>query len=343
VASIYTRKRSPYYWVRFRDTETGKWAGASTGVPIKSPLAIRKARAICADYTRKELSSPPRKHSREDFTQWAEAFFQERYTNHHTLVNSMKSLRDVLAYFEHCHITKPRQVTYEVCRNFVPWRTTGKGAVSMNTAWLRFVALRVLMAEAFLRKFCEFNPTREVRSKKTPPKQKLEITKEHEALIEANLEKRLPWMRDCWKLLMRQGCRIAETIVPMERVNTDAMTITFKIKGGRLHTAALHPDLLPVVSAARAEGRPTLFVAPPNIGAIWNMLFRTLKLPYSIHCTRVTVITRLIRAAHPVSQVSNFVGHSEEVDKIYQKLKPSDSLGLLQTLSSSTAQGSGKE
>jgi len=256
--------------------------------------------------------------------------------------------RDLTAFFLKFGIRSPRQITYEKACAFVPWRITGGKdgkdipPVSVNTAWERFMFLRVLMAEAVHRGFCEFNVTRDVKTKRQPSAQKNEITVEDEAIIEAKLKKKPEWMRESWLILMRQGCRVTETPVPMERVDTDAMTITFRIKGGRLHTASLHPDLLPLVAKARKQVRPTLIVPPKSFGCCWNVFFIRAALPYSIHCTRVTVITRLIRAGHPVAMVSNFVGHTQEVDRIYQKLKPADSLGLLQTLSSK-AQGSGSE
>ena len=246
---------------------------------------------------------------------------------------------DLLVFFKALNIATPRQVTYEIACRFVPWRLSPAGIkatgseIGTNTAWQRFVVLRILLREAMLRGYCEGNLTREVKMSRTKAKSKLEITAEHEKQIDKILKGKPGWMAECWLTDDEAGSsRVAETKVPMERIDTDAMTITFKIKGGGLHTASLHPDLLPLIAKARKENRPTLIVAPKSHACCMNMLFIRAELPYSCHCARVTVITRLIRAGHPVAQVSNFVGHSEEVDRIYQKLKPADSAALLTTL-----------
>jgi hypothetical protein len=340
MASIYKRKGSGFYWVKYRDPATGELARKSTGIVIDRPDGGRLAKRKEAEYTQKEMSAPKSRES-ERWEVWADAFLAHRYENPHTLINARKGLRDVLAFCKHHGIRTPRQLTYTQAAEFVRWRTDPNGvlpAVSINTARLRFVFLNLLMSEAVKRGYVTGNPCREVRNQRIAPREKQEITAHNQRLIETALKKKPQWMQDQWLVLMRQGCRVAETAVPMkgDRINTEAMTITLKIKGGRLHTQALHPDLIPLIARAKSENRLTLVQGPPvsSWSPIWSDFFSRRELPYSIHCTRVTVITRLLRAGHSPALVCAFIGHSEEVNRIYRRLKPPDSLPLLNTLAS---------
>ncbi|HWB58861.1 MAG TPA: hypothetical protein VG733_05185 [Chthoniobacteraceae bacterium] len=334
MASVYIREKSRFYWLKFRDPATFKITRRATSIDHTLPGAARKSRALAAEYTRKEMSAPGRHHAHENFEHWAEAYLRSRCKNPHTLVNTLKGLRDAFAFFREHGVASPRQLTFEVAAGYMAWRLSGKDlpAISHNTARVRFMVIRVLMRHAKLLGYCEVNCTRDIEIPGLPPKEKQEITAEDQAIIESVLQKKRQWMREQWLVLMRQGCRVAETIVPMNRIDERAMIITLKLKGGKLHTAALHPDLLPLVKLARKENRPTLIVGPPNWSPIWCQFFQSLDMRYSIHCTRVTVITRLLREGHSPALVCAFIGHSEEVNVIYRRLKPPDSRSLLATL-----------
>ena len=103
-----------------------------------------------------------------------------------------------------------------------------------------------------------------------------------------------------------------------------------------MHTTTLHPDLLPLVARAREEKRPVLIPLPPSPARSWKHIFRRAKLPdLSIHCSRVTVITRLIEGGATPLEVREFIGHaSDEIQAIYRRLKPSYAAGLTKLLGS---------
>ena len=112
------------------------------------------------------------------------------------------------------------------------------------------------------------------------------------------------------------------------------MLVTLTIKGGREHTAPFHRDLIPLYDRAMEEKRTHLIDLPENASSLfWKFFKRHGYGHLSIHCTRVTVITRLIRAGYTTAQVMEYVGHcSEEVNAIYRKLKASDVSGLGEAL-----------
>jgi integrase len=163
-------------------------------------------------------------------------------------------------------------------------------------------------------------------------KEKLVITRGDEQKIIAALPARRakpgeagprPWMEEAFLVGMRQGCRLMEIRCPMASVDTERMVITFQIKGGRLHAAPLHPDLLGLVEKARAEKREFLVNVPSDASKQWATFIRKIGFDYTFHCTRVTVVTRLCEAGFSESQTMAYVGHSSHlVHALYRKMRP---------------------
>jgi hypothetical protein len=343
MASIYPRAGSRFYWLKYRSPE-GKTKCMSTGIDKELPNARQRAKAMAAEYTVDEMTNPKGREV-EKWENWAGEYFEHRYAGTGSHKNATVTLRDLTTFFKEKRIRTPRMLTYHLAAQFVPWRVSNKDLkkVKLNTANLRFAYFRILMAEAVRRGFAKFNPCRDVDIRGEPPKQKKEITPADEKTICAALQSEPEWMRDQWLVMMRQGCRIAETRCQLSRINTKAMTITFRVKGGRFHTAALHKDLLPLIEKAKAAGRDVLAEGGRNSPARWCDFFDKLKMEYSAHCCRVTVITRLLRAGHTTALVSSFIGHTEEINRIYRRLKPSDATALLTTLGDDSSPSTGND
>lgn len=338
MASIFQRTGSSFFWIKYRDTASGKQVRRSTGIPIGRPDSKQRAKRMEAEYTHKEMSAPKTR-EKDRFEAWADDYLATRYRNEGTLRAARMALVDLMAFFRAHDIRVPRQVSYQHAAGFVRWRTSGAvlAKVHVNTAQQRFTTFSVLMGEAVRRGLAEYNPCREVRTQRVASREKQEITPQDQAIIERELAFAPQWMRDQWLILMRQGCRIAETNIPIDRIDTQAMTVRIKIKGGKMHTQSLHPDLLPIVARAVSEGRATLLDAPTitSWSSVWCAFFKDLGMPYSAHSCRVTVITRLLRAGHSPVMVCNFISHTLEVNRIYRRLKPHDSASLLATLGAS--------
>jgi integrase len=89
----------------------------------------------------------------------------------------------------------------------------------------------------------------------------------------------------------------------MRNIDTKARTIAFNAKGGRVHAAPLHDDLLPLVAKAIREKRMTLVQLPKYPAKLWHTFFKKLGMGHlSFHSTRVTVVTRLARSGAPIYQ-----------------------------------------
>ena len=201
------------------------------------------------------------------------------------------------------------------------WRTCTR-----NSAILELKVLGRIMTEAVRKGYIFANPCYHMGLRKDPAREKREITKEEERRIVEALKEAPEWMRDSFMIAMKQGCRLKEVQVPVERVDLEHDTIRFLGKGGRMHEAPLHRDVRPIAEKAMREGRSSLVKLPGNASKQWCQFFDDLGMPdLSFHCTRVTVVTRLARAGFSEGQCMQYVGHASElVHAIYRKLKARD-------------------
>lgn len=342
MAARYERPASPYFWIRFQKLD-GTWGAKSSGIRKDAQGATREIKQAVAEHTMREqdFSDGSTAHR---FDSWVPAFLKRRYTDPKTLRRYLNAWAALATYLAHRDVISPLQITYKLCTDYPAFRTNPPKklirASSHNTALLELKVLSAILQEAVRREYIKANPCVRLGLKKQPPKQKPEITPDEIAQIETALATRDEWMRDSWFVAMRQGCRFSETAVPLSQIDTIARTIRFRIKGGREHTAPLHPDLVPLVDKAKKAKRKTLVELPQYAGKVWWHFFRQIDLPHlCFHCTRVTVITKLARTNAPESHTMAYVGHANEtVHAIYRRLKAADVAHLAGALSNQPAE-----
>ena len=331
MASLYRQKDSVYFWVKFRNPITNKIVRATTGFRFDDPDGRRKALQVVNEKTRQELETPKFSNT-EVWQAWVPDFLKLRYQNSPlTLRRACDSWVPILAYFNEINIPTPKHVTYSIVAGYMPWRlnkSNGLRAVKHNTAVLEVKFLSVIMRESVRRGYCTANPCRELEVRRIPVKQKPEITPTMEAKISEALLKAPEWMQDHWIILMRQGCRMSEAAVPLSEIDEFRGTIRFRIKGGKYHTAPLHSDILPILYKARDRGQTTLVNLPKSPAKAWHTFFRRVGFEISVHSTRVTVITRLLRQGFSPALVAAYIGHTEEINVVYRRLTPVDARHL---------------
>lgn len=338
MASYYRRNGSPYYWLRYQRPD-GTWGDKSSKVRTDGPGAVRKIKHIAAEHTMRELHRD-RTGTAHSFDAWVPTFLAHRYTNFKTVARYTAAWSAVATYLEHIDVISPLQVTYRHCTEYPQFRTkpptTNIRARSFNTSLTELKVFSAIMQEAVRRDYINANPCLRLGLKRTPPKQKPEITAKEQVKIETALKAQDEWMRDSWLVAMRQGCRISETAVPISNIDPSRRVITFFGKGGRIHAAPLHDDLLPLVRRAEKERRSHLVRLPKYAPKKWHQFLRRLGLGHlSFHATRVTVVTRLARKGFSMAQTKAYVGHaSDTVHAIYQRLSPVDVRHLGAALSS---------
>lgn len=263
--------------------------------------------------------------------EWVPTWILE-FKNEKTMARYRAAWAWLAIFFAEKGILHPAEVSARTCHDYMAWRTAGKvrdGVVirkagKWNTALCEIRFLGTVLRESGLRGFCMSNPCAGLRLGRERPKEKHEITADDEVLIREALKAKPEWMRDCFEVGIRHGCRLRECAVPMDQIRDGI--ITFQTKGGREHSVPIHPAVKSIVERARKSGRKVLVDMPDlNASKDWQKFFKGLGMPYTFHCCRVSVVTRLARAGVTEAKSMRWVGHSTTiVHSVYRKLKPGD-------------------
>lgn len=329
MASLYKKTRSPFWWMEFRDVR-GVRHNESTKLRWDDVEQTRKAKGLCAQRSAGEFAAPAR--GGGEGWKWVERWQETRYASNAGTRKRMGSAwAAVRAFLRERRVLLPRTLSREDCLAYFPWRLSaaaqgaGLRKASHNTVLLELKVLSSVMREAVARGLAGANPCLQLGLKRVRGKVKPRMTEEEIAAIEAALEveesKHAEALRISWQIATRQGCRLAETWVPLDDVDLREGTITFRIKGGREHTQTLHPDLVPLFQRLKRRGLSHPFTMPPSFSAAWTKFFRRHGLGHlSFHCTRVTVVSRLREERVDERVAMDFVGHSSVlVHRIYQR------------------------
>jgi site-specific recombinase XerC len=229
MASFYVRKGSPYYWVRFQKQD-GTWGGKSSGIRRAADGALRKIKQLVAQNTMQEHAFSSRTGSNR-FDAWVPQFLTRRYTNEKTLARYSAAWSAINTYLARRNVIAPSQVTYQLCIDYPAFRTRPPKALmkarSFNTALTELKVFSAIMQEAVRRGYVAANVALPLGLKRTPAKQKPDISRDEQRKIEAALMHEDSWMRDCWLVAMRQGCRLSETAVALRDIDLKSGTITF--------------------------------------------------------------------------------------------------------------------
>lgn len=194
------------------------------------------------------------------------------------------------------------------------------------------------MVQAIKRGYSTSNPCASLGIAKETPREKPELSDDDIALIRKQLQtlNKPEWMRVCFEIAIHQGCRLRETSLPLSKVDLEKRTIQFHAKGGKDFTAPIHPNLIPKFEGMKQTGQKLTCELPAMPSKHWFTFFKQIglhKKGVCFHCTRVTVITRLIREGVPENKVKKIVNHaSTEVHRIYQRLGVEDVRASLDAL-----------
>ncbi|MES2923127.1 MAG: hypothetical protein V4819_16340 [Verrucomicrobiota bacterium] len=340
MASYYKRERSPYFWLRLRRAD-GTWTDVSSGIRIDTPGALRKVQQrVAGESSREERMSDDT--GKALMRNWVPKWIGHYYKNQRSADRAMNAWAHLAVFFKVKSILHPEEVTYGLCQDYMKWRTNEKACAdegrrlgNWNTALTELRILGSVMQESLAQGWIIANPCARLRLGRKAVKEKRAIEREEQAAIEkALVDDNAPqWMRDSWLVGMKHGCRITEVKVPMTMINTEdpnRRVIAFKIKGGKIHAAPLHPDLMPLVERRRAAEEKYLVDMPNNASRDWVRWLEARGFKdLSFHCLRVTVITRFALADVTAEKAMQYVGHCTELaHSIYRKLKPGDVASL---------------
>lgn len=136
-------------------------------------------------------------------------------------------------------------------------------------------------------------------------------------------------MRDSFLIALHTGCRLRETIIPMNCIDLKAGTITFPApKGGedKAFSVPMPNALRPMFERMKTDGRKVTLEMPFQPSRKWSHLFHMIGLDHlCFHCLRVTKVTRLRREGVPREVAMRLVNHSSElIHMLYDRHRVDD-------------------
>jgi integrase len=335
MASFYRKAKSPYYWLRLKRTD-GVWVDESSGIRVDAAGSLRRIQQRVAQETAAEKTRES-DGGQAMFRNWVPAWIGYHYRNAKSAHRALNAWAHLSAFFKEKGVLHPQEVTYGMCHEYMKWRTDEELCVEQkrrlgnwNTALTEVRLLGTMMQEALAQGWVLSNPCARLRLGRKNVKEKRAIGRDEQAVIEKALETADEWLRDSWLVGIKQGCRLSEVQVPLADISIPSKVIPFRVKGGRIHPAPLHEDLIPLIKRRREQGAEFLVDLPKSPSKEWINFFRACGYDdLSFHCLRVTVITRLAMADVTAEKAMQYVGHcSEMVHAIYRKLRPKDVAAL---------------
>ena len=343
--SVYRRKDSPFWWIKFWCPQKLAFRAKSSGHRHDDALGFKRAlamaRELSADAVAARSVSPNAR-----WGGWVKAWLETKHQHSpKTLVCESNRWQWLDSFLAQEKVYGPQGVTYQLGLAYMTWRTSQVKRVSKrhpchNTALAELRLLGRIMREAVHRGFITTSPLERMGIKKQRPAEKPEMTDADVAKIRDALAKKeghLPlhdrWMTISFEIALHQGCRVSETNLPLADIDLKNNRITFHAKRAKVYTTKLHPALVPLIRQLKESGIERTCSHPKMATRDWSIFLkgrlernRDGVCPHlTFHSTRVTAITRMARAGVPIQQAMAYVGHADQtVHRIYQRLQADD-------------------
>lgn len=344
MATIFPKDGSPFYFIKYKDP-AGKWRMKSTKLRWDNRDQANEAKALCATTTAEEIRNGSAS-DKEGWGAWVQGWLDLKYPEgSQTRLRYQTCWNSLHDYLKAKNILSPRHLTYESVMEYFPWRKANsvlKKGVCKNTVLYEIKLLKLIMRQAIRRfSLTMANPCEKLDVSREAVKIKPEITKAHQKVIRQGLKAKPEWMRICFEIGLCQGCRLAETRVPLSRIDVERKKIQWHAKGAKIRTTPLHRKLIPMIRKLQKEGKTHTWEPPAACPGLsqwasteWGRFFKKIGLPqYCFHCTRVTCITWLARAKVTERDAMEYVGHSSvDVHRIYQRVQSDDLLSCEKAL-----------
>jgi integrase len=340
MASLYTRKGSPYWWIKYR--KDGQTRRESTGFTM-SHADTQRAKRLLSRVAADEGGAQTVR-TNERLSIWVPQYLEARYHGSPaTLDRVNNSWASLSAYLDHLKIVHAAQITREALMNYVNWRlghVKGGRVCCRNTAILELKHMSVIMTEAVKRGMCVGNPCFRLDLRKEPEPEKPELTQSQierirggiRALMSVPAQRwRAEFLHASFEIALGQGIRLSETKIRLKDVDFEGQVVRLKMKGGRQHWVQLNPSVAKLLKEMRDSGREYTWNLQPGTSTasmVWRKFLKKLGLKeegVTFHCTRVTFISRMERAGVPETVCMRMVGHSSTtIHRIYRRVHPDE-------------------
>lgn len=329
MASLYPKKNSPYWHIHFKNP-AGKWANKSTGFRRDNRQETILAKKLVHEMEFRGLVKQS-KESSIQWGKWVEEFFKRRCKSKLTLERYLDGWKWCYFYFIEKKIIGPAFVNYQTALDYIEWRTSYKKktgrVVSKNTALLEVKILSLVLQECVKLGYIQSNKIQKLGIPRDIVAEKPALSDEEIIICKKALLKEPDWMRISFEISLNTGCRLRETAIPLNCIDSKRDMITFPTpKGGKKRAFSIPiPDgLRPTINEILKRRFIVAFPFQPS--RRWQQFFKKVELPHlCFHCLRVTFVTRLAQEGVPLSVAMKLVNHgSELVHRIYVRLTVDD-------------------
>ena len=174
MAYLIKTKKSPFWYLRSRDLDTGKWIERNLRLRHGDSKESARALKIAAKHTTNESIVGPS--TGEGFCAWVPGYISSHYTSDSTRKRALYFWRNLWVWLSSQKIRHPRHLKYQHAREFMDWRI--QAGSSHNTARGEVKFLSFLMKEAIRREYADRNVLGGEIIAKAPPKEKAELSDE---------------------------------------------------------------------------------------------------------------------------------------------------------------------
>jgi len=323
MASLYKKPRSPFWWLRYRDLDTGDWRGKSLKLRVDDNAETRRAQKIADQFSAKEAQVSCL--ASGTFVSWVSDYIADHYRNPRSKNRYTHAWARIWRFLHAAGIHHPRQLHYQHAQSYMDARK--KEGASQNTARLEFKFLSFIMQEAIRRDYADRNPLALARIEKTPSKEKPYLTAEEIHAIRQHLKKKPVWMLTVLEICAHLGCRFNESAFSKEQVDFKNDQV-WLIDSKRKETDPRKKYLVPLPPTLKTYLRKLFkkqdFTVKPLSGEqnrLLNKELNKIRKGATSHSFRVSFITRCHEASLTEYQAMRLVNHSNTlVHQIYAKL-----------------------
>jgi hypothetical protein len=339
MAFLRKKPRSPYWFLRARDPETGELREESTKLRHDNFEQTRTARRQAEKATHEEARFATADGPRDaaHFSHWVATYIASHYQRGASLRRYQVAWANLCVFLTEHNLRHPRQIRYEHAAEYVAWRL--KLGISRNTARLEVKFFAFIMAEAIRREYCERNAIALARVPRAPVVPRPDLDADDLARARAIFVNRPKWMRTVFEIQAHLGCRFSETSIPFAHIDfargiihlTDSKRPDDDPR--KLYAVPLPESLRPYLLALKESGAErTVHVLSGDDNRCFNIYLKAATGATS-HSLRVAFISRCHRAGLSEMQAMRLVNHSSQlVHRIYSRLSVEDMRSAMEKL-----------
>ena len=360
ILSSYERKRSPFVYVQFGESYADR-EYIKTAIRKTDP---NKKRKVAQELNRIEaqlLPSIGQNHNHNgngEAWRWIDSFIRTRYAaRERTQQVYLAQWRRLRGFLMENKTDAPAMLTRELVFDYPAWRCgqtkeKSRRTPKLSTAIGELKLLALIMDEAINRKLAVVNPARDLKIEREETAIRPEITDEMLLIILRELEPQPEWMQKSFAVAINTGLRFSETRLHRSQIRAASDDIIIeKPKGGRKREFAIpiYDSVRELIQSFMRSRDAYLWTAPAGTltGLQWSKFLKgsAAYVPnLCFHSTRITFITRGMRAGIPEPVMMKMVNHADkDISRIYQRWTSDDVRQFADRLPNLTAFGAPKQ